>query len=88
MINVRAIDELAQRLAALVPPGLKEAREDLTSNFRAALQSGLRGLELVTREEFDVQRCVLLRTREKLEELERQVDALERALGTRASPRH
>jgi BMFP domain-containing protein YqiC len=45
--------------------------------LRSALQSGLRQLDLVTREEFDVQRCVLLRTREKLEELERQVHALE-----------
>jgi BMFP domain-containing protein YqiC len=82
MVNVRTIDELAERLAALVPPGLRQAREDLTANFRSALQSGLRELDLVTREEFDVQRCVLLRTREKIEELEVQVANLERALGT------
>jgi len=81
MVNVQTIDELAQRLAALVPPGLKEARDDLTKNFRSALQSGLRELDLVTREEFDVQRCVLLRTREKIEELEQQVANLERTLG-------
>jgi len=81
MVNVQSIDELAQRLAALVPPGLREAREDLAANFRSALQSGLRELDLVTREEFDVQRCVLLRTREKIEELEQQVANLERALG-------
>ena len=81
MINVHAIDELAQRLAALVPPGVVQARDDLTSTFRSALQSGLRGLDLVTREEFDVQRCVLLRTREKIEELEQQVANLERATG-------
>ena len=81
MVNVQSIDDLAQRLAALVPPGLREAREDLTANFRSALQSGLRELDLVTREEFDVQRCVLLRTREKIEELEQQVANLERALG-------
>lgn len=77
MINVRSIDELAQRLAGLVPPGLKEARADLAANFRSVLQSSLQSLDLVTREEFDVQRCVLLRTREKIEELERQVAALE-----------
>jgi len=81
MINVRTVDELAQRLAALVPPGLQQAREDLTQTFRGALQSGLRDLDLVTREEFDVQRCVLLRTREKIEELEQQVANLERAIG-------
>ena len=77
MIHVQAIDTLAQRLAALVPPGLHEARADLTANFRSALQAGLRDLDLVTREEFDVQRGVLLRTREKIEALEAQVAALE-----------
>ena len=77
MIDARTLDELAQKLAGLVPPSLVEARADLAANFRAALQSGLRSLDLVTREEFDVQRAVLLRTREKIEELERQVAALE-----------
>ena len=89
MVNVHTIDDLAQRLAALVPPGMKEAREDLTRNFKSALQSGLRELDLVTREEFDVQRCVLLRTREKIEELEAQVANLERAIGaTPSRPSH
>ena len=85
MTTVHSIDDLAQRLAALVPPGLEQARKDLTANFRGALQSGLRELDLVTREEFDVQRCVLLRTREKIEELEQQVAALERMLGNAAA---
>jgi len=89
MINVHTIDNLAERLAALVPPGMKEAREDLARNFRSALQAGLRELDLVTREEFDVQRCVLLRTREKIEELEQQVANLERAIGaTPSRPSH
>ncbi len=89
MVNVHSIDELAQRLAALVPPGMQQARDDLTANFRSLLQSGLRELDLVTREEFDVQRCVLLRTREKIEELEQQVANLERAIGTSApKPAH
>ncbi|MBX3698093.1 MAG: accessory factor UbiK family protein [Dokdonella sp.] len=86
MIPASSIDELAQRLAAILPPGLKEAREDIGANFRSVLQAGLGKLDLVTREEFDVQRCVLLRTREKLETLERQLAALEAALN--AQPRH
>ncbi len=86
MIHASNIDEIAERLAAIVPSGLREAREDLGANFRAILQSGLNSLDLVTREEFDVQRCVLLRTREKIEQLERQVSALETALS--AQPRH
>lgn len=86
MISATTIDELAQRLTAIVPPGIKEAREDLGKNFRAVLQAGLGKLDLVTREEFDVQRCVLLRTREKIEQLERQLAALEASLSVQ--PRH
>ena len=84
MINIQAIDELARRLADLVPPGAREARDDITANFRDALRAGLRRLDLVTREEFDVQRCVLLRTREKVEALEARVAELDTLLGTPA----
>ena len=77
MINVRAIDELAQRLATLVPPGFDAAKDDLAKSFRATLQANLERLNLVTREEFDVQRLVMLRTREKLETLEKLVAKLE-----------
>ena len=77
-IDTRALEELSQRLGALLPPSLGEARADLEKNFRAALQAGLQKLDLVTREEFEVQKKVLLRTREKLEALERQLAELER----------
>lgn len=80
MIDIRAIDELAQRLAGLVPANLAGAQDDIASTFKATLQAGLARLNLVTREEFDVQRLVLLRTREKVEELEKQVIAVEQAL--------
>jgi ubiquinone biosynthesis accessory factor UbiK len=52
------------------------------------LQSGLAKLDLVTREEFEVQRAVLLRTREKLDELQRTVSELESQLGTSETARH
>ena len=82
MIDLNTIDDLARRLSDLVPPGLRghssEAlQEELQQTFKSALQSGLSKLDLVTREEFDVQRAVLLRTREKLEALERAVAALD-----------
>lgn len=80
MIDFKGIDELANRLSQMVPPGVQEARGDLEKSFRSALQSGLSRLDLVTREEFDVQRSVLLRTREKLELLERAVVDLEAQL--------
>jgi BMFP domain-containing protein YqiC len=83
MIGISAIDDVAQRLAALVPPDARAARDDLVANFRDVLHSGLRRLDLVTREEFDAQRGVLLRTRETVEALEARVAELEERLGGR-----
>jgi hypothetical protein len=88
MIDLSHIDDLARRLSGLVPPGLREGREELQENFKAVLQSGLAKLDLVTREEFDVQRAVLLRTREKLDALQRQVEQMEAQRdATPATPR-
>jgi BMFP domain-containing protein YqiC len=84
MIDLNPIDDLARRLSDLVPPGLRESREDLQRTFKSALQSGLSRLDLVTREEFEVQRAVLLRTREKLDALERELSALESRAATRS----
>jgi BMFP domain-containing protein YqiC len=77
MIDLNHIDALARRLSDLVPPGLRDSREELQATFKSALQAGLGKLDLVTREEFEVQRAVLLRTREKLDALEHAVAALE-----------
>lgn len=71
------IDELAKRLMESVPPALRTAQQDLERNFRSVLRSGLGKLDLVTRDEFDVQTKVLERTREKLEALEARVAELE-----------
>jgi len=56
-------------------------RDDLEQNFRSVLDSGLARLDLVTREEFDVQQAVLARTRQKLDALERRVSSLEAGPG-------
>jgi len=77
MIDLKAIDELARRVSELVPPGMKEAGAEFEQNLKATLQAGLAKLDLVTREEFEVQRAVLLRTREKLDALERTISELE-----------
>ena len=82
MIDLKAIDDLARSLNDLVPPGLKDARADLEQNFKATLQAGLGKLDLVTREEFDVQRAVLMRTREKIDALERAVEIMEAKLAS------
>ena len=81
MIDFHHIDDLARRLSDLVPPGLRQSREELHNTFKGALQAGLSKLDLVTREEFEVQRAVLLRTREKLEALEKVVAKLEAQAG-------
>ncbi len=78
MIDPKLLDDLAKRLAGSVPTGLRFVQQDLQKNLRAALESGLSRLELVTRQEFDVQSAVLARTRSKLEQLEQQIAALEK----------
>ena len=67
------LDDIAGRLSGALPSELEHLRRDLDRNFRAILQSEFQRLGLVTREEFEVQRAVLRRTREKLEELEKSV---------------
>lgn len=74
----KSLEELARKLADAVPPGLTALRDDLERNFRAVLQGGLAKLDLVTRQEFDIQAAVLRRSRERLEELERRIAALEK----------
>ncbi len=79
MIDPKLLDDLAKRMAGSIPTGLQSLQQDLQKSLRSALEGGLAHLDLVTREEFDVQAAVLARTREKLERLERQVAELEKA---------
>ena len=72
-----SIENLARKLAESVPEGLRSMREDLEENFRGVLRSGISKLDLVTREEFEVQAAVLARTREKLERLEAKLEEIE-----------
>jgi BMFP domain-containing protein YqiC len=78
-----SLDELARQLAASVPQNLKVLGQDLERNFKTLLQSGIERMELVSREEFDVQRAVLERTRAKLESMEARLADLEKALSSR-----
>ncbi len=81
MIHDPAIDDLARRLASLVTSGTDAATIELAADLRRMLRRDLQQRDGVTRDEYDVQRCVLLRTREKLEEVEQRLLALERTLG-------
>lgn len=73
-----SIENLARKLAEAVPEGLRSMREDLENNFRSVLRASLSKLDLVTRDEFDVQEAVLARTREKLEALEDRLEEFEK----------
>ncbi len=75
-----SIENLARKLAESVPDGLRSVRDDLENNFRSVLKTGIGKLDLVTREEFEVQEAVLARTREKLETLEAKLEELEKTL--------
>lgn len=72
-----SIENLARKLVDSVPEGLRSVREDLEDNFRSVLRASLSKLDLVTREEFEVQEAVLLRTREKLEALQEKLETIE-----------
>jgi len=87
MLDAKQLDDLAQRLAASLPKGFQVLRDDLQRSLRATLENGLDRLNLVTREEFDVQAAVLARSRVKLERLEARVAELERALAPRDGAR-
>ena len=80
MFDPKNLDDLAQRLANAMPAGLQHLREDMEKNFRAILQSAFSQMNLVSREEFEVQAALRKRTREKLESLEKQMEALEQQL--------
>ena len=77
MLDPKTLDEIANGFTKLLPDGLEQLREDLRKNFRVAVTSALSRMDLVTREEFDVQAAVLSRTRKKLTVLEETVARLE-----------
>ena len=74
MISAKIIDQVSAAVSGALP---SQFSSDVKKNMRAALQSALERLDLVTREELEVQQAVLARTREKLQELEKKIAALE-----------
>ncbi len=77
MENTNQIDDLAKKLSNFLPSSLRNLQSDIKNNVQGGLESSLRKMNLVTREEFEIQTAVLLRTREKLEKLEKIVEQLE-----------
>jgi BMFP domain-containing protein YqiC len=77
MLNPKIIEDLAEKFSQNIPPGAKAFQKDIESSFKQAMQSVISRLDLVTREEFDVQTKVLARTREKIEQLEKRLDEIQ-----------
>lgn len=77
MIKQKPLDDLAQRISALLPDGIRGVQADIEKNIHALLQDTFSKLNLVSREEFDIQSALLQRTREKLDKLEVQMAELE-----------
>ena len=76
----KLIDEISQKLGKAMPPGAQVLKEDLEKNFRGVLHASLSKLDLVTREEFEVQSQVLARSRARVEQLEKRLAVLEAQL--------
>ncbi|MGC9456212.1 MAG: accessory factor UbiK family protein [Halothiobacillaceae bacterium] len=79
MSIAHTIDEIAQRIEQSLPESMRHAKQDAEKTVREAVMNGFQKMELVTREEFDIQTQVLARTRARLEALETRVAELEQA---------
>lgn len=77
MINNQNFNDLADKLSSVLPDSFTTLKSDVTGNIKAILESGLREMNLVSREEFDVQSALLARTLKKLDELEKQIEDLQ-----------
>ena len=76
MIDATKIDDLVRKLTAAIPPGLKEFENEARKQFKSILENGLTKMDLVSREEFDIQVKVLTKTREKIDQLEEQMQEI------------
>ena len=77
MIDPKALDDLARKFSSMIPEPLGQAGEEMEKNFKAGLQGLLNKMDLVTREEYDVQVELLEKSRQRLVELEARIAALE-----------
>jgi ubiquinone biosynthesis accessory factor UbiK len=75
-MQTQHINQLAEKIESLLPPGLKQIKDDFDNKLKKLLQQQLSKMDFVSREEFDIQSKVLARTREKLEQLEKRIAEL------------
>jgi BMFP domain-containing protein YqiC len=80
MFNAKKIEEIAKQVTDAIPPKFKDIANDIEEKTKMVLQRKLSQLDVVSREEFDVQTQVLLKTREKLAEIENKLAEIEAKL--------
>ncbi|MCZ6565252.1 MAG: accessory factor UbiK family protein [Gammaproteobacteria bacterium] len=76
-IDTQALDEMVRKISAVIPDDLKSARQSLEKNARIATESVFQRLDLVTREEFDVQEKMLSNSQLRVKKLEQRIQELE-----------
>ncbi|MBA0204820.1 accessory factor UbiK family protein [Pectobacterium aroidearum] len=86
MIDPKKIEQIARQVHESMPKGIRELGDDVEKKIRQVLQAQLTRLDLVNREEFDIQTQVLLRTREKIARLEQRLTELETKLSAEEKP--
>jgi len=82
MFDPKVFDDLSRKLVDGLPSGFKAFQGDLERNIKASLESALRQMNLVSRDEFEIQQAILMRTREKVDALEKRVAELETQLNS------
>ena len=76
----KKVEQILSEVSKIIPDDLQNIRQDIENNLRASLTASLAKMDLVTREEFDVQTALLQRTRAQLERLEEKLAAMEKQL--------
>ena len=77
MQNFKGLDQLVKKLSSAMPDSVKHLQADIENNLKSGLEAGLQKMNLITREEFEIQSAVLLKTRKKVEALEEKIKELE-----------
>ncbi|MGH1537360.1 MAG: accessory factor UbiK family protein [Gammaproteobacteria bacterium] len=76
----KAVSDIVSKISAAVPEDLKSAKQGLEKNARATVEGAFQRLDLVTREEFDVQVTLLSKSQQRVKELEQRINELEKII--------
>ncbi|MDO6719591.1 accessory factor UbiK family protein [Psychrosphaera sp. 1_MG-2023] len=76
MLDAKKIEQIAEQITNVIPPGVKTLADNVEEKIKTVLQAKLSQLDVVSREEFDVQTQVLARTRQKLDLLEKEFEQI------------